>query len=335
MNARFVFVALFLSIAASASFAAEPHYQRTKDGKAKVWNNHPLPGDAASWSGARDADGYATGHGTLTWFTTQQQVLTGSNIPMSKHIAASRYTGDMVKGKFTGLVVNVDPNGRTFHGTFVDGHKGKDWTRGPAPAGARSNESAEIAAASKPNEMTQAEIGTEQAEDVRPQPGADSRPIEPPPPAEGPAQSHASINAPHSSPNEKASIEPTAEAPTEYDESLQSLVGPPAGLRVNAMASATPQPSIPPKTAAVAPSVAPARLTAAQIEEITNSEARAHGYNVGDFQHPQAKYDIATESWTVLYDRKSFDGNGMAAVGQRFTVTVDDKTKKTTFAAEK
>src|SRR3954471_16399798 len=70
-------------------------YQKTKDGKAYIWNNHPMVGAAAELSGDKDADGYATGHGTLTWFTTEKSFVTGSNIPAAKRIASDRYTGTM------------------------------------------------------------------------------------------------------------------------------------------------------------------------------------------------------------------------------------------------
>jgi len=53
---------------AGAAFG-EGTYQRTKDGKTMVWNNDPTPGDAATWFGDRDGEGYATKVGTLTWYT--------------------------------------------------------------------------------------------------------------------------------------------------------------------------------------------------------------------------------------------------------------------------
>src|SRR5436309_16083982 len=47
----------------------------------------------------------------------------------------------MVRGKFQGLVVNVDANGRTFHGTFVNGTKSSDWIGGsPPPDSEQSNQ---------------------------------------------------------------------------------------------------------------------------------------------------------------------------------------------------
>ena len=111
-------------------------YQRTKDGRTFVWNNFPRPGDSATWSGTRDANGYAMGYGTLTWYKSERTVVTGSNIPSPSkgNIVRGRYSGKMVKGKFQGLVVNVDANGQTFHGTFVNGAKTSNWIAGPAPS---------------------------------------------------------------------------------------------------------------------------------------------------------------------------------------------------------
>jgi hypothetical protein len=111
-------------------------YQRTKDGRTLVWNNFPRRGDSATWSGARDENGYATGNGTLTWYKSDRTIVTGSNIPAPTKGSAprGRYSGKMVKGKLQGLVVNIDANGQTFHGTFVNGAKTSDWIPGPPPS---------------------------------------------------------------------------------------------------------------------------------------------------------------------------------------------------------
>jgi hypothetical protein len=104
-------------------------YQRTKDGKTLVWNNYPLPGDEATWSGERDAEGYATGPGTLTWFSVDWTVRSDSNAPPQKRpILIDRYSGNMVRGKFDGPVVNVTPSGKTAHLTFVDGRRPRQHT---------------------------------------------------------------------------------------------------------------------------------------------------------------------------------------------------------------
>jgi hypothetical protein len=111
-------------------------YQRTKDGRAIVWNNFPRRGDSETWSGSRDANGYATGYGTLIWYKSERTIVTGSNIPSPTKggVVRGRYSGRMVNGKLQGLVVNVDANGQTFHGTFVNGVKTSDWIAGPPPS---------------------------------------------------------------------------------------------------------------------------------------------------------------------------------------------------------
>jgi hypothetical protein len=114
-------------------------YQRTKDGKTLVWNNYPRQGDAASWSGDRDMNGYATGYGTLTWFRIEPTIETRSNIPFGRRrfFVLSRYSGNMVQGKLDGPVVNIDANGKTFRGKFSMGRKTGDWPGSPAPASER------------------------------------------------------------------------------------------------------------------------------------------------------------------------------------------------------
>lgn len=286
-------------------------YQRTKDGKTLVWNNHPLPGDAATWSGRRDADRYATGNGTLTWYSTEQKILTGSNIPMAKHIAASRYSGEMVRGKFEGLVVNVDANGRTFHGTFVEGRKSKDWAAGP------------------PTKQNRRRTGI--AANDQPRPDAiehadESVAAEPPPPAEGPAPV-AQPPPPASQP--PASKPATTETPSrDVDDSLRSLIGQPSLLRTkNVSAEPSPAASPPPAKAESSPPAGP-RLTAPEVITLANAEAQKQGHKLGEYRHPLADYIATDETWSVSYDQKA-NANGMAETGKHFSVSVEDKTKKT------
>ena len=96
----------------------EGTYQRTKDGKTIVWNANPKPGDTATWFGDRDADGYATKIGTLTWYTARGTVY-------------ARFRGNMVRGKFNGSV-NGYSKGITAHAVFVDGQKASPWSAGTA-----------------------------------------------------------------------------------------------------------------------------------------------------------------------------------------------------------
>src|SRR5690242_4444482 len=83
---------------ASAGLAGQ--YQQTKDSKTIVWNEDHKPDDLVSWSGKRDADGYATGYGTLTWYTPDDMLETGSNLPRKHYRVSSRVSGTMVQGKF-------------------------------------------------------------------------------------------------------------------------------------------------------------------------------------------------------------------------------------------
>ncbi|PYT94952.1 MAG: hypothetical protein DMG36_03415, partial [Acidobacteria bacterium] len=98
----------------------EGTYQRAKDGKTIVWNNDPKPGDAATWFGDRDGEGYATKVGTLTWYTANGALY-------------ARYFGNMVRGKFDGPV-NAHSKGKTAHAIFVDGQRTTRWAAGQAPS---------------------------------------------------------------------------------------------------------------------------------------------------------------------------------------------------------
>jgi hypothetical protein len=98
-------------------------YQQTNDGTTRVWNENPKAGDLVTWSGARDAKGYATGLGTVTWFTPQNEVETGSGVAawlrhigrQRHYIVASRESGIMVQGKFEQGPAKAEPKkkGRT------------------------------------------------------------------------------------------------------------------------------------------------------------------------------------------------------------------------------
>src|SRR5438132_9068613 len=116
-----VFGALLLLLIFAKGALADGAYQRTDDRKKTlVWNNDPKPEDAASWSGDRDRDSYATGPGTLTWFRIDRRFMTGSNVFGHKKTPISSYTGTMVHGKLSGNVTTVD-HGKTYHATFADG----------------------------------------------------------------------------------------------------------------------------------------------------------------------------------------------------------------------
>jgi hypothetical protein len=105
----------------------EGTYQRTRNGRTLVWNNHPKSGDEATWSGGRDREGYARGFGTLIWYTKE----TGS----AKPALYARYWGRMIGGKFNGPV-NVHAKKKTHYAIFDEGARTTHWSPGTAPSGA-------------------------------------------------------------------------------------------------------------------------------------------------------------------------------------------------------
>lgn len=217
---------ILLSMLLLASSAwAKGGYQRTKDEKCLVWNNFPRSDEEATWSGDRDAEGYATGPGTLTWYRVHRTVVTGSNIPSGKGRTEllARYTGKMVRGKLEGVVVAVDAKGRTFHGNFVDGSQSDDWVTGPAPA-KRSKERARQDAVAGP-------------------------PAQRPTPAAAPV----SVQPTEVSDFGNAIVEKTART----NDPAQSLAAPPSSLRVAGVSESSPQPSVVGATPAPSPSATP------------------------------------------------------------------------------
>lgn len=156
-------VVLFSLIFLSGAYAADGSYQRTDDRKkALVWNNDPKPGDIATWSGDRDANGYATGPGTLQWSRLEPGFLTGSNIAAKKRTPISSYSGTMLHGKFNGGVMTVE-HGKTYHAKFADGQKKGQWVAGPLITKA---ESVEAAPAAKKPERAEAATPTEVASEA-------------------------------------------------------------------------------------------------------------------------------------------------------------------------
>jgi len=103
-----VYSGLLALLITGTAFAGR--YQRTKDGRTRVWNENPKPGDLVTWSGARDAKGYATGYGTVTWFRPQNEVETGSHIARERYyIVSRRESGMMVQGKFEEAPAAAEP----------------------------------------------------------------------------------------------------------------------------------------------------------------------------------------------------------------------------------
>jgi hypothetical protein len=351
VNTRYLFVVstafLSLLLFARSANADGGVYQRTKDGKAMVWNNYPLPGDAATWSGDRDLDGYATGYGTLIWSRREQKIVTGSSIPIPKHIAVTSYSGMMIQGRLDGPVVNVDANGKTFHGTFVDGRKTKDWAAGPAPSPSSANSVAsQNESVEREADVEPPAAGPSPSPTIQPRNERVHRDTVVEVPAEGPPQGTTQTAVTTKKPdservervNEHISAPPiaiTQTSPRTADDSLRSLTGPPALLRKNPGVEPSPQASIPSPISVPSPANAKPRLTAAQVIELADAEARGQGYELGEYQHPQARYIPAEGTWSVFYDQKSVDSNAMGEVSDPFTVSVEDKTKKTSIVPQR
>ena len=208
MTERCFFVSSVLLLFATVA-PANGAYQRTRDGQCLVWNSSAGSANEATWSGKQDANGYATGEGTLTWYKVERKTVVGSLLPSTrKHpVIIARYSGKMVEGKLEGPVVDVDANGKKFHATFFNGALASDWTPGPLPSSAKPR-----------NERIHAEPVVE-------------------PPAEGPTSAHAQPGTPSGS-------EPTGtEAANEGNDSISSLVGPPSSLRMGVLAEASSSPA--------------------------------------------------------------------------------------------
>ncbi len=289
INFRTTLLCFILLGLATQSAWARGAYLRTKDGKARVWNNAPAAGDAATWSGDADADGYATGPGTLIWFTSTPLSVTGTNIPTAKRAKLSRYTGKMVHGKLQGKVVGVDADGTTYHGTFVDGRKTADWTAGDAPV-----------AEAKSSKRVRKEVAVK------------SPAATPPPITAAPS--------PASTP-EPIAEKPAKETTRHSDDSLQSLTMPPPSLRANIAPSALPEKSEPPAKSSPRP-----HLKMEEVIQLADAEARSKGYSLSQFERVQAIYTAPDDRWSVSYDQKSADVG--SEPGNHFSISVEDKTKK-------
>jgi hypothetical protein len=329
LKARWVFICGALLLLLANSTYGNGAYRRTKDRRTFVWDNDPKPNQTATWSGERDADGYAMGTGTLTWYTVERKILTGSNIPDFRYTVMGSFTGNMVRGKFNGPVVDLDPDGNKFHAKFVDGRRASDWAAGPAPETKKqvaandeqrdeSIRRAELVETPAPAEEPSS-VSVQEKEVSDQPPARQSRFVG--------AKSETSDRSADQPVPERAAKE-TSNAAT--DDSLESLISVPSFLRMSARGEARPKASVPPT---VSSSPSGPHLTEAQVIGLADAEARARGYNLDEYRRPQPQY--TDETWSVSYDSKSVDANGMGGVGKHFSVTVEDKTKKTSITAGK
>jgi len=148
---RFLGLLCLFTLALAARTFANGNYQWSEDRKkALIWNNDPKPGDGATWTGAHDNEGYATGSGILTWYRVDRGFTTGSNIAVShKKTPISSYSGTMVHGKFNGTVTTVD-HGKTYNANFADGQRKGQWSSEPAVAKAETTETVPAAKNTEP-----------------------------------------------------------------------------------------------------------------------------------------------------------------------------------------
>jgi hypothetical protein len=247
-----------------------------------------------------------------------------------------RYFGHMVRGKFDGPV-NVHSKGKTAHAIFVDGRRTSDWAVGPAP----SRRVAQQRAGSAKRETAAEPASTEGYAAAGPEPPAERPPAGPSRTVKAAVQKRAKAalreaetEAPptvepspivNRSPNETVSNAPTKGEPkVEIDDALRSLVGPPSSLRTNSAADASPAGA---KGEAVPSPGVNARLTRQEAIGLADAEARKRGYDPDDYERPKLQYNAADNTWSLFYDQKPADG--IVEIEKHFSVTVDDKTKKT------
>ena len=331
---RYLFVCAVLLMFAPGAFA-DGEYQHTKDGKTTVWNNDPKPGDEAAWWGGRDDEGYATGFGTLTWYTGQKQTVKRLGIiPMTDSHIYGRYFGNMVRGKFNGPV-NVHTNGKTAHAFFIDGVRADRWLAGPAPS--RKMPRPDVAVA-------------KQKAAAEPATAKPSVATEPTAPAEGPGQKSearsresevrnqttdkkAEVGEQKSESTDRTVSKPATNKKSQsaVEESLSALVGPPSSLHTNPDANAS---AVDAKQEAATSSSADVRLTKEEVVDLADAEARTRGYSPSEYGRAEPQYNSAAEVWSISYEQKPTP-DGTIESTKRFSVTVDDKTKGTVFVVGK
>jgi hypothetical protein len=105
--------------------------------------------------------------------------------------------------------------------------------------------------------------------------------------------------------------------------SLAELAAPPAALRSEPVVE-TPSTAIEADLAS-APS-ATARLTTDEAVTIGDSEARARGYELSQYQRPKADYSKVKGKWSLVYDLKNPETAEQNA--RQFRVIVDDASRK-------
>jgi hypothetical protein len=343
------------AVAIPGAIAGEGRYQRTKDGKTLVWNDNAKPGDVATWSGDRDREGYASGFGTLNWYTARKAE--GSR---QSHVLYAYYFGNMVRGKFNGPV-NAHASGLTSHAMFADGRRSTRWAAGPtaswtmrpkSPAPAPLQIAATRATGPKRESVTTSLQASATLTADRPRPnfdavhqapsaGADVAPVEPPaegpkapvpqppaanveptPAANPPAIPPANGDAPQPPPDtaQAAAPSPHNEESTEAREaeSLQSLAAPPSLRSGDDQANENDETSAARATSA--------QLSEQQVINLADSEARKHGYDPAQFRRSQPQFDPVDGTWSLTYEPAPADQSSTPQ--KHFSVAIHDQTKR-------
>jgi hypothetical protein len=295
------------------SLQAQGVYQNTKNGRTKVWNSAPRPGDAATWQGDRNREGYASGFGTLTWYSANGNIF-------------ARYYGNMLDGKLDGPV-NAHSQGKVAHATFAEGKRTTAWLPGKAALRGGSSEregvvplKRETAAAEKPDaatasvKQTNETIAESPKKNVVPVP----KPVEKPPkaiPLSSPIAKKAAPAPPPPESRPSPELFPTPGATPaprrDADESLQSLVGPPASLH-----NTHPTES--------GEKVGP--LNRAEVLDLADTIARTHGYDPANYNAPKVEHKESDDTWSLSYDPKA--GEAAESDIKPLSITVEGKTKR-------
>jgi hypothetical protein len=304
----------------AAASSAAGIYQQTKDGKTLVWNDEPKPGDIATWSGKRDRDGYATGFGTLTWYTMRQS---GGE---TKETVYASFFGNMIRGKLDGPV-NGHSQGVTNHAIFTEGKRTTRWAGGPVRSWRVRRQLPDVAdepvavarvEEKKPAEFQSPPPSYEARRPARPAPDYNAIPRRPNEqnedvPAEEPSAPRQSRSA-----STLADRSPRNGPKLDIDDSLRSLTGPPPSLGTMMPASS----HSPDKTAG-SPG---ARLEKGDTAGLADAAAAAKGYDINQYQRTDPHFDEIDRTWSVSYELKSESG---VSAAKSFTVAIDDKTGRT------
>jgi len=308
---------LFLLFSANRAQASGT-FQRTRDGKAIVWNTDQQPGDEADWTGGADDRGYAKGEGTITWYKLDR-VITGTNIPTERGHSTmiATYTGTMVNGMFDGTVETIDSNGEKVHATFRNGRRRTDWAPGPA--------STPAAKGKKAARKSEESIAREAA--------ATPRPTVPPLKSERVAE-------------EKPQAPATTVA--QENESARGLAAPPSSMRVpdsveresvTPVPVATPSPVSTPSPSTSSPPT-PAALSSATSPSEAPPSAAPHPANAADDAKAVAALDKKYQGAVKANDASTMDRilaedfvlvNGRGKVSTKADLIKAAREKRTTY----